>query len=166
NLTQKLASQEIRLASVENLVIENAKLRAELSAVKAALTEAQTLLKTHVSLPASTTTATATAVVAQKTTPPPSAARPTFASVAALPAPVSNNTNNAATTNRVKRKRKSKKPVPATPATLAAFSRKFSAKSDASSNVGYRFIYYKASKHPLSWYREKILPLIGVSNSR
>ncbi|KAF1797896.1 hypothetical protein FB192DRAFT_1396736 [Mucor lusitanicus] len=66
----------------------------------------------------------------------------------------------------VKRKRKSKKPVPPSAAALAAFARKFSSASDPSSANGYRFVYYKASKHLLSWYRSQLLPMVGVNDSR
>ncbi|KAF1807269.1 hypothetical protein FB192DRAFT_1354882, partial [Mucor lusitanicus] len=84
----------------------------------------------------------------------------------ATSAPPAASAPNTTEFTTVKRKRKSKKPVSPSAAALAAFARKFSSASDPSSANGYRFVYYKASKHLLSWYRSQLLPMVGVNDSR
>jgi hypothetical protein len=123
---------------VEDLVVENARLRAELDVVKAALTEAQ--YSQHSTSPASTAS------------PPP----PNHVS------PLSNDAPPSVAKPKHRRKPASSR-LP-TPAAIAALQRKFL--PSANIHSGYRFIYYKANKQPLSWYREKVFPKLGIHDSR
>ncbi|KAL9537376.1 hypothetical protein MBANPS3_011831 [Mucor bainieri] len=172
-LNNQLKMYDSRLASVENLAIENAKLRAELLDVKSALSEAQSLLSSQSS--------PATSASSSPSSPPLATGSSESASSAAKSGaiPSSSAPSQAATTTPavsplkptaeftvVKRKRKSKKPASPSPAALAAFSRKFSPTSDPSFSNGYRYVYYKAIKHRLTWYRTTLLPMIGVNDSR
>lgn len=147
DLHQRLSQYDSRLATVEDLVVENARLRAELDVVKTALTEAQ-----NVQL------STSLASTAQ----PP---HPNHASPPKPQDPPSATTN--ATTNPAPTKQRRKTPASArtpTPAAIAALQRKFL--PSANIHSGYRFIYYKANKQPLSWYREKVFPKLGIHDSR
>jgi hypothetical protein len=149
DLHQRLSNYESRLATVEDLVMENARLRAELDVVKTALTEAH--YGERPTLPASTaqTTSPADASTSSSATPP----------------PATSNTITTPTGMKQSRRgnKKSASRLP-TPATLAALQRKFLPSANVHS--GYRFVYYQANKQPLSWYREKVFPKLGIYDSR
>lgn len=128
-------------------MVENARLRAELDVVKTTLADAQR------GQPSTSLASTAQPSHPNQISPPKPKDSPSATTNAI--------TNPAPTKQRRKTPASSRKP---TPAVIAALQRKFL--PSANIHSGYRFIYYKANKQPLSWYREKVFSKLGIHDSR